>query len=1248
MLSRQKHFLSDVIRMGRLIRRPTQFNRKPSRRQVGSRSMSAQIDTLEQRTLLTANPIADQFLVNEAFGFEGAPPAVAVQETTGDFVVAWASFEQPPEAGVIDVTDLSGVGIYAQLFNADGTPKTQAFLVNTVTDGDQNAPAVAIDADGNFVVAWESLSTMDDDLDGHGIYAKRFEVTEAGGVTTVTPGAEFRVNTETAGDQELPAIGMDNAGNFVIAWQSFGQDDADDLTADYGIYAKRYTVADVGGVTVVTEGTEFLVNTMIQAGDQLNPTVAVARATGDFVIAYEGLAEPAVGEEEEEIGFEIWAHLYDSNGNSVGGDEFLVNVVTDKDQVNAAAAMDSDGDFTIVWQSEGQQGSGSDVFARFFDETGAAVSGEFRVNVTTAEGQRNAAVGMDDDGNVLITWQSSHQDGFSWGIYGRHFDHNGVDTPTSEFRVNGRVNGPQTNPAVGVNSGGDAVAIWLGLDATHEPAIHAHLYELPLADPVPVPTQADDVILNHYVSVEDAPPSAAMDAAGNFVVVWESYEDEGDVSGFGVFGRRFDRNGDALDVAFNVTETLINNQSNPDVASDLNGNFVVVWQADDQDGDGHGIFARVFAADGTPLTGEFQVNTTTVGDQGVPTVAMDADGDFVIAWQGPDAEGTGIFARRYEATFTTTGVTLTPGDEFQVNTETALDQFSADAAMNADGQFVIVWVSDHLAATIPELDTEKSVFAQWYDSDGTSMGPEVLVHSLDPAFEAQESPAVGIDLNGNFTVVWQSINQDGNTWGVFARQFNADKTPVQPMEFLVNETTQGPQRYPTIYMDELGNFVISWQSNHQDESSWGIFTRQYSSDATPLTGETIVNTFEAGPQVLPVMAGTPEGYYGIFWIGHGIDPLAPPAEGMGSVEGVHGRLFSQPQLFAASVAAGAPPTVIVYDGTTDQPLYVINVFDQFAGGVRVALGDITGDNVLDIIAAAGPGAGPHVRVFDGTTGEQIDGPLGSFYAYGAAFAGGVFVASADIDNDGFDDIITGADAGGGPHVRVFSGQTGADLHSFWAFDPAFAGGVRVAAGDVTADGTPDIIVGAGPGAGPHVRVFDASTTVLLNEPDNIDGAIGSYYAYEPVFRGGIYVAAGEFDGRPGMEVVTSPGMNGGPHIRVASPADFDGTNFIGNFMAYDQTYRGGVSVATIDLNNDATADIYTGQLQGSNAEARVFDGTTLPVPALLEAFNPLTDLPTPPTSGGIFVAGGLPASLGIATLDEALGSPEMGEALLNI
>jgi hypothetical protein len=88
-------------------------------------------------------------------------------------------------------------------------------------------------------------------------------------------------------------------------------------------------------------------------------------------------------------------------------------------------------------------------------------------------------------------------------------------------------------------------------------------------------------------------------------------------------------------------------------------------------------------------------------------------------------------------------------------------------------------------------------------------------------------------------------------------------------------------------------------------------------------------------------------------------------------------------------------------------------------------------------------------------------------------------------------------------------------------------------------------------------------------------------------------------------------------------------------------------VATLDLNNDGTPDIYTGQLQGVNAEARIFDGTILPMPTLLESFNPLSDLSTPPTAGGIFVAGGLPATLGIGSLDEVFSGSDLAEVLLS-
>src|SRR5262249_1877389 len=146
-----------------------------------------------------------------------------------------------------------------------------------------------------------------------------------------------------------------------------------------------------------------------------------------------------------------------------------------------------------------------------------------------------------------------------------------------------------------------------------------------------------------------------------------------------------------------------------------------------------------------------------------------------------------------------------------------------------------------------------------------------------------------------------------------------------------------------------------------------------------------------------------------------------------------------------------------FDGATGALQREITAFDpSFTGGVRVALADFNGDGVDDVVAAAGPGGGPHIRVFDGATGTLLD----TFFAYDPAFTGRVFVATGNVTGDGVPDIVTGADAGGGPHVKVFEGLTHRLVASFYAFDPDFTGGVRVAVGDVNADGKADVIVAA--------------------------------------------------------------------------------------------------------------------------------------------------------------------------------------------
>src|SRR5262249_32564762 len=144
-----------------------------------------------------------------------------------------------------------------------------------------------------------------------------------------------------------------------------------------------------------------------------------------------------------------------------------------------------------------------------------------------------------------------------------------------------------------------------------------------------------------------------------------------------------------------------------------------------------------------------------------------------------------------------------------------------------------------------------------------------------------------------------------------------------------------------------------------------------------------------------------------------------------------------PLALAVGVDTGSAPEVKVLDTTGAVRFDFFAYSPGFTGGVRVALADINGDGILDIITGAGPGGAPHVKVFSGMDLSV----LRSFYAYDAGFSGGVYVAAGDINGDGRADIITGAGAGGMPHVEAFSGMDGSVLRSFFAYDAGFSGGV---------------------------------------------------------------------------------------------------------------------------------------------------------------------------------------------------------------
>jgi hypothetical protein len=217
---------------------------------------------------------------------------------------------------------------------------------------------------------------------------------------------------------------------------------------------------------------------------------------------------------------------------------------------------------------------------------------------------------------------------------------------------------------------------------------------------------------------------------------------------------------------------------------------------------------------------------------------------------------------------------------------------------------------------------------------------------------------------------------------------------------------------------------------------------------------------------------------------------------------------------------GGGPDIRVFDGKTGVLVRQFFAFDRaFTGGAYVATGDVNGDGASDIIVGAGQGGGPNIVVVSGKDGTVLQ----DFFAYDSRFTGGVHVAAGDVNDDGFADIITGAGPGGGPNVMVINGNDGAPLDNFFAFDAAFTGGVFVGAGDVNGDGHADVITGAGADGGPNVIVFSATDLTELS----------NFMADAPDFTGGVPIAAMLNNGQK-PALVIDPSTTGG-QVEILDP-----------------------------------------------------------------------------------------------------------------
>lgn len=266
---------------------------------------------------------------------------------------------------------------------------------------------------------------------------------------------DIQVNSTTADQQRYSSVAALEGGGFVITWSSLSQDGS-----GWGVNGQRF---DDTGAAV---GAEFAVNTFT-TGDQWLASVA-GLADGGLIVTYDS-------DGQDGSGWGVYARRYNAAGNALGS-EFLVNTTTANAQRETTVTGLTDGGFVVAWESIGQDGSGSGIYAQRYDSGGTAVGGEFRVNTFTGNDQRFAQMVALADGAFLAVWSSFTQDGNNWGVYGQRYGSDGLPLG-GEFRISTTADGFEITPTAVQLKNGTIVIIWFANNsATDQLDIMGQLY----------------------------------------------------------------------------------------------------------------------------------------------------------------------------------------------------------------------------------------------------------------------------------------------------------------------------------------------------------------------------------------------------------------------------------------------------------------------------------------------------------------------------------------------------------------------------------------------------------------------------------------------------------------------------------------------------------------------------------------------------------------------------------------------------
>ena len=678
----------------------------------------------QQRYGANGQPIGPEQQVN-TFTAGRQADSIAAALSDGGWVVAWESTGQ----------DGSGLGVYGQIYNADGSRRGGEFQINQSVLSEQHQVAVTGTSDGGFVASWASSNGPGGT---YNIYAGRFD--EDG----MRVGNEFKVNQVNSSTvmpyMSYPSISARPDGGFTIVWEGLKPEQS-----TYHVHMRVFRAASeppIVGVNAVnisqnqSVGGSYLISKGHSQGDQWSLSGlqqidryeiidnTIGSATGYFSIngiRQEDGKKFAVS--SKDIDFLLW-----NSGSGIGSDNIQVRAF--------------DGQRWSDWKS----GNPTTV-----PSSGSIVAGS-QQNVSA--GSLGLTLGKTDvatlpDGGVVAVWYGGNV------IHSQRFNANGTALGGNvDVSTTGTAN-TVVHPSVAVLKDGGWVVTW---DHPNENGTYGIVQQRYASSGARI---GSETRVNSYDTSRQQYPETTALADGGWLVTWSSSGQDG--SGWGIYQQRYNADGIRVDGERQVNTFAEGHQSLSEVAALPDGGWVVTWRSDGQDGSGLGIYQQRYGANGQPIGPEQQVNTFTAGRQADSIAAALSDGGWVVAWEstGQDGSGLGVYGQIYNADGSRRG------GEFQINQSVLSEQHQVAVTGTSDGGFVASWASSNGPGGT------YNIYAGRFDEDGMRVGNEFKVNQVNSStvMPYMSYPSISARPDGGFTIVWEGLKPEQSTYHVHMRQY---------------------------------------------------------------------------------------------------------------------------------------------------------------------------------------------------------------------------------------------------------------------------------------------------------------------------------------------------------------------------------------------------------------------------------------------------------------------------------------------